>query len=236
MRRKLCVLAAILAVALMAAPASATLFTFTGNDAAGDPVSVQAVVTTGNDQVIVDLSNLTTPMLNAGQLLSDFSFTLSAAPTDAVTLNASGATIRTMTSTAGTFTTSSGFPGWALSSSGNTITLDDLAAGGSGPKNTILGPAVGGTYSTANASIVGVNANVYKDAHSPFLFGTPSAPVEWILNVPGITASTHVDSVTFSFGTESGDNHTVVPIPATALLLGSGLLGLVGLGWRRKRG
>ncbi len=29
--------------------------------------------------------------------------------------------------------------------------------------------------------------------------------------------------------------HSAVPIPPTALLLGSGLLGLVGLGWRRRK-
>jgi hypothetical protein len=142
-----------------------------------------------------------------------------------------------MLSTNGTFTTAANVaPGWALNGNGNTIALDDLAAGGSAPTNTIIGPADSGTgmYSSANSSIVGTNASGYHDTHSPFMYGTASVPVEWILSVPGATLDTRVQSVTFSFGTAPGDNH-VVPIPPSALLLGSGLLGLGFLGWRRKK-
>ena len=231
MKNKFIIISVFLAMALMASPVLATqTFIFTGTDASGDSVSAKATITIGSGTVTVDLWNLTTPMEDAGQLLSDLSFMLSDTPTGAVSLISSGGTEITMTSTAGTFTSAAGVaPGWGLSSSGSVITLDDLN-GGAGPQHTIIGPADNSEYSSANSSIVGVDAGgVYKDTHSPFMFGS----VEWVLAVPGVNAGDYVKSVTFSFGTQSGDNHTV-PLPATAVLMGSGLLGLGLIRWRRR--
>jgi hypothetical protein len=244
MKQKLLILLALLSVVLWVAPAGAVYtdtIPFMGTDSAGNPVSAMASFTFNNGSLTVDLWNLTTPMLDAGQVLSDLSFVLNITPTGTVSLATSGGTERTMLSTAGTFSDSPNVaPGWALISSGNTITLDDLAAGGSAPTNTIIGPTDSGTgvpglYSSANASIVGTDASGYHDAHSPFMFGTEALPVQWVLNVPGLTEGSGLVSVTFSFGTTPGDNHTVVPIPPSVLLLGSGLLGIGFLGWRRKK-
>ena len=215
MKRKFLILAAILAVALMAAPASAV--TFTGTDAAGDPVSASANFIFGTDTVTVELTNTLTNIKNAGQVLSDLFFTVS-----------TGQTVGSMTSSSGalriinagnTFTNDgSGSTGWTFAFSNGTFHLDGLDGAQFVPSHTIIPDQ---TSYAANASIAG------NGPHNPFLYG----PVDFVLSMPGVTAQSTATNVAFSFGTEP----STVPIPPSALLLGSGLLGLVGLGWRRKK-
>jgi choice-of-anchor C domain-containing protein len=62
----------------------------------------------------------------------------------------------------------------------------------------------------------------------------------WQTKTFSFTAEDDTTTLKFSSGTSSGygpviDNVNVVPIPPSALLLGTGLLGLVGLGWRRRK-
>jgi len=61
---------------------------------------------------------------------------------------------------------------------------------------------------------------------------SPSAMSSYAINFSGVD---RLDFVNGSGHWWLVDNINVVPLPPTALLLGSGLLGLVGLGWRRRK-
>lgn len=217
MKRKFLILAAILAVALMAAPASAVTFTVT--DGAGDPVSASAIFVFSTDTVTVELTNTLTNIKNAGQVLSDLFFSVSTGQTVGSITSSSG-TLRIINA-GNTFTNDgSGSAGWTFSSTaGGTFHLDGLNDAQFVPSHTIIPDQT--SYAT-NASIAG------NGPHNPFLYG----PVDFVLSIPGVTELTTATNVVFSFGTKP----STVPIPPTALLLGTGLLGLVGLCWRRKRG
>jgi hypothetical protein len=237
MKRKMFVLLAILTMVLMVAPAMATTQTFsvTGTDTAGDPISAMATFTTGAGTITVDVWNTHANPIDIGQDISDLGFVLSTGQTTG-SINSFSATARTL-GAGGTFSdVAAATSHWVLDTAfsfgahGTGLKLDDLAGGG-GPGNTIIGPpGAGNLYSAANASF---NAG----PHPPEWFGTAATPVEFHLNVAGVTAGSTVTFVDFSFGTTAGDDHpgTQVPIPPSALLLGSGLLGLVGIGWRRKK-
>jgi len=219
----------ILAASLMwASTASASAFTFTvgGTDAAGDPISAQANIGSASGVVSFTLTNLLANPKDVGQLLSDFSFTVSGLTGGLSIIENQSGRERTVAGN-GTFTNGlSVEPNWSLSVSAGTIKLDNLAAGAAGPAHLLIGePGAGGIYSNANGSIAG------NGPHNPFLAGT----VLWFLSVPGVTTDSSITNVVFSFGTTPGDNHagTLVPEPTSLLLVGSGLAALGA--WGRKR-
>lgn len=104
----------------------------------------------------------------------------------------------------------------------------ELSALAGGNTHTIIGPpnASTGLYTNLNKSI---------PKHNPYLY-TPdySTPVQFTLNVPGVTSTDTVTQVRFGFGTDgTAEYDAQTPEPATWCLVGTGLL--VALAWRRRR-
>jgi hypothetical protein len=220
--------------------ATVTYVTPTGSTTSGGPVDAQAVFTTGTNSISLTLTDLLANPTNVAQAISDISFTLSGGltVTGAMLTSSSGQEITVNDN--GTF--SLGAPvstGWALSTSGSTLTLDVLGTA-TAPEHLIIGPpGSGGTYSNANGSIAG------NDPHNPFL--NQSATFNIFLS--GVSSNTSVTSALFSFGTTPGIDDVpgvistttggggagATPIPAGLPLFASGAGVLGYLGWRRKR-
>lgn len=239
--RKVSLLAAgvSLAAAVAAQADTVTFVTPTGSTAKGEMVDASAVLSTGTNSLSIALSNLLTAsqMKDAGQLLSDLSFTLTGT-TSTGSVTSSTGTFIDVAKPGGTVSsaTSKGTPpdlvAWGLSNSGSTYLLNGLAGKPSlTPANLIIGGTAGSStaYSMANSSIAG------NKPHNPFVQGT----ADFVLSIPGVTATTNISDVVFSFSTQSGVNvngvpsTTGVPEPATFGLFGLGLAGLVFA--RRKR-
>src|SRR5215467_2909187 len=164
-------------VLLCAAPASQALIlsyqTPAGaKDSDGDPVSATADVSTTAGVLTITLTNQLHDPHAAGQLISDFGFTLANSKTGQTflvngTISGSQGVERTINAD-GTFNIS-GAPvaaGWALQNNVNGgYRLCDLCPGGDAPAHTIIGePSNDGVHYTGNSSIT-------NGSHSPYLFG-----------------------------------------------------------------
>jgi hypothetical protein len=192
------------------------------------PVDAEAIVTTGSGTVTVQLFDLLTAaqMHDAGQLLSDFFFTLNGTFGSVSNTNENTPTGTLVNLTGGSVGTIGKWGFSDSSSSGSTtFHLDDLN-GGNAPAQTIIGGTPGESasdYTHANPSLTG--------NHNPFLQGEET----FVLNIAGVTSSTKITGGVFSFGTTSGGDITGVATPeprTTAVLLLGGLL--MAVAFRRK--
>jgi hypothetical protein len=96
---------------------------------------------------------------------------------------------------------------------------------------------------SANPGQVGVIQFAIWDTFNPG-FSVDAGVISWLAKAQGINPSNY-DFSSFIIYTPTGDyasnqefmsgGASPVPLPPTVLLLGSGLLGLVALGWRRKK-
>jgi hypothetical protein len=229
---------ALVALALLPAPATAGTFSFVtpaGATTGGGPVSARADITTSDSgNITITLRNLQANPTDVAQLLSDFRFTTSGGAPGLIdsTLSSSSGQEITVNS-GGTFSTGATVgAGWVYSHTDTVGTLDVLAAGGAGPAHLIIGPpGAGGTYSNANGSIAG------NGPHNPLLNQSATFTIFGTLS----NDSTRITGVTFSFGTTSGVEIQGVPLvavpePGSIALLATATGTLAGyFGWRRRK-
>lgn len=177
---------------------------------------------TSANTLTITLTNTDGPSQLSGitSVLDGLRFTLSASPASASLSGGSAAGTVTVgknsvqfSDPAGGISATGANPfGWTLQSAGSGQWL--LAAGnGSFKPDGIVNHNVTATDGLTNAQ------------HNPFLDG----PVSFTFNLSGLSAIPSVTSTSFYFGTtpDVQAGHSAVPVPASALLLATGLMGLV---------
>ena len=215
----------------IATAATTTFSTATGAMNGTENVDASAMFTTGNGTIDIVLSNLLTAaeVHSVGGDISDLMFTISNPFSGSV-----GDTNRSYSGTlvdvdgSGDVTPGSGsFDGWDFSNSGSNFTLEELGSV-EAPSQTIVGGAGATSYPNAVGSID-------NGSHDPFLQGSATFH---LTGLTGITSSTTITGVTFSFGTTpggdvSGHLNTVPEPKATSALLLGCLAAFAA--WRRKK-
>lgn len=192
-------------------------------DTTGDSVSASVdfslgSCSAGSCSLTITPTDTQSGVTNAGQLLTDVFFTLSAGtPTslasqtgDEITIASGGGSTNDGSSTLGWgfgAATIAGHSGYEIC-----VICQGSVTGSATPSEGIIGPSPNG-----NGSIDG------NGPHNPFVNGTAT------FTLTGIPVGTTISNVSFSFGTTAGDNVgavSPVPEPASMTLFGIGLLAL----------
>jgi hypothetical protein len=214
------VLMALLCFGLAAGPACADqIFHAAGASPDGDVVA-QADVTAGNGTITIVLTNLLPNERSIGQAISDFGFTVVGGTVTSASVTSAMGTAENITGTNSHGNAPPTTTRWVVDQqTGNNIHFTTISGGQ--PNYLIAGiPDANGNYPNENASM---------EVHSPVFVESAT----FVLAVTGVTASSTVTDVEFSFGT--GPDFSLpgqpgpVPEPSSIILLSMGAIFLVSL-------
>ncbi len=231
----------LLLITITAFPAFADTCTVVNGYTSGGAVSGCYSIITNNNEVVIELQNLTPPISNVGQTLTDFEFNL----TRGFSIDGSSLSVvvggflycnGTTCSTLPSGVTGSNPYGWQFNSpSGTFYDLNMLSGQAGGWDCSGLG---GGACNLAGAivndSATGTSGGLFTATHNPYLTG----PVYFTFDVTSDNGSTvgvgDFTNVELTWGT-NGEVASPVPEPASLALFGSGLIGIAGMLRRRWR-
>jgi hypothetical protein len=232
MKNKLMVTIAILTMSLVAFPAMATVYTF---GTSGTGLAASATFTQNGTDLEIVLKNTGAPATDNSQILSGLfwdSTTMGLTP-----VSATGHNLFTDTSTdTGSQYVGTGWQYKGISYLGNNQGVSATGLSDQNGQNGIFGPNGNfppGPYTMLDGDNYGIVSGFATGTHVN-QFPLVDDYVVFHLTLPS-SDPISISQVTFQFGSAQNDFHTTVPLPPTALLLGSGLLGLGLIGWRRKK-